>query len=109
LNIDRRIGQIDSAVGEATKRGRTASAMALADHQTARRNDLVADRARAASALASIEVESAGVENERAEQAADFGPVRYLSKLMGADQEAVLRWFIVMIAVLLDPVERLGR
>jgi hypothetical protein len=83
-DLDRRIAQIDSAVTEATKRGRTASAMALAERQAGRRDLLLADRARAASALASIAVESAKVENERAEQAADFGPVRYLSNLIGA-------------------------
>ena len=40
-DIDRRIGQIDDAIVQATKRGRTASAMTLAEHQTARRDALV--------------------------------------------------------------------
>ena len=103
-DLDRRIAQIDSAVAEATKRGRTASAMALAERQTGRRDSLLADRARVASALASIAVESAKVENERAEQAADFGPVRYLSSLIGMDRDVVMRWFIFFLALLLDPL-----
>jgi hypothetical protein len=103
-DLDRRIGQIDSAVAEATRRGRTSSAMALAERQTARRNDLVTDRARAASALASIEVGSADVANERTDHAADFGPVDYLSKLVGVEPESVMRWFVLCVACLLDPL-----
>jgi hypothetical protein len=103
-DIDRRIGQIDSAIAEATKRGRTTSAMTLVERQTDRRDALVADRARAASALASIEVDAAAVENERSGLEADAGPVRYLSKLIGIDQDTAMRWFIVLVAALLDPL-----
>jgi len=103
-DLDRRIGQIDGAIAEATKRGRTAGAMVLAERQTARRNDLVAERAHVASALAAVQVEGSVVETERAEQAADYGPLEYLSKLIGADRDAVMRWFIVCVAVLLDPL-----
>ena len=65
---------------------------------------MLAERTRAASALASLEVESAGVENERTELSADSGPVLYLSKLVGIEQETVMRWFIVLVAALLDPL-----
>ena len=34
---------------------------------------------------------------------ADLGPVRYLAKLIGAGDQDVLRWFILVVAVLLDP------
>jgi hypothetical protein len=102
-DIDKRIEQIDSAIGQATKRGRTTSAMALAERQTSRRDALLADRARAATALASVEIESAGVESERAERGADFGPVEYLSKLLGIERQTAMRWFIVVVACLLDP------
>jgi hypothetical protein len=103
-DIDRRIAQIDSTIDEATRRGHTTSAMALLAREADRRKELVADRARAASALASIEVEKAGVENERNELTADSGPVRYLSKLIGIDQEAATSWFILFVALLLDPL-----
>jgi hypothetical protein len=102
-DIDRRIGQIDSAIAEATKRGRTASAMALAERQAGRRDQLVAERTRAARALAAVEVENAGLENERSEITVDFGPVEYLSKLLGIERDTVMRWFIVLVACLLDP------
>jgi hypothetical protein len=103
-DIDRRIAQIDAAVSEATRRGRTTFAMALVTHETDRRNELVAERAHAATTLASIEVEKAGMENERNELAADSGPVRYLSKLIGVDQDATTSWFVLFVALLLDPL-----
>jgi hypothetical protein len=34
---------------------------------------------------------------------ADLGPVRYLATLLGAGDQDVLRWFILVVAVLLDP------
>ena len=40
---------------------------------------------------------------ERKKVEADLGPVRYLATLLGADSEAVLRMFILVIALLLDP------
>jgi hypothetical protein len=103
-DIDRRIAQIDATVDEATRRGRTTSAMVLVAHEADRRNELIAERARAASVLASIEVEKAGIENERDGLAAESGPVRYLSKLIGVDQDTATRWFVLFVALLLDPL-----
>jgi hypothetical protein len=34
---------------------------------------------------------------------ADLGPVRYLATLFGQADELVLRWFILVVALLLDP------
>jgi hypothetical protein len=54
--------------------------------------------------LAAVKVEDAGVANQRDELAADSGPVRYLAALMGADQEIATRWFVLLVALLLDPL-----
>jgi hypothetical protein len=43
------------------------------------------------------------VAGERRKVEADLGPVRYLATLFGADSESVLRYFILAIALLLDP------
>jgi hypothetical protein len=43
------------------------------------------------------------VEGERRTVEADVGPIRYLATLIGADNETVLRWFILVVAPLLDP------
>jgi hypothetical protein len=56
-----------------------------------------------AKALADLKVEKAAVEGERRKVEADLGPVRYLATLIGADNETVLRWFILVVALLLDP------
>jgi hypothetical protein len=56
-----------------------------------------------AKALADLEIEKAAVEGERRTVEADAGPVRYLAMLIGADNETVLRWSILVVALLLDP------
>jgi hypothetical protein len=103
-DIDKRIAQVDRAVDEATKRGHTVAAMTLAERQAGRRDELVAERARAADTLAAVEIEGAAVANERAELSADDGPVRYLAALIGADDEKLMRWFVLCVACLLDPL-----
>jgi hypothetical protein len=103
-DIDQRISQIDNAVNEATKRGRTAAAMNLVERQTVRRNELVGERVRAADLSAAVEVEDAGIANERQELAVASGPVRYLAALIGQDDEKVMHWFVLAVALLLDPL-----
>jgi hypothetical protein len=93
------VGGLDTA----TSKGRTGSAMALADQQRKTRGDLVAQRTNEAKALAGLQVEKATVEGERRTVEADLGPVRYLATLIGAKDEDVLRWFILVVALLLDP------
>jgi hypothetical protein len=39
----------------------------------------------------------------RSRPRADLGPVRYLATLLGADSETALRWFVLVVALLLDP------
>jgi hypothetical protein len=57
-----------------------------------------------AKALADLKIEKATVEGERRTVEADLGPVRYLATLLGQADEVVLRWFILVAALLLDPV-----
>ena len=56
-----------------------------------------------AKILADLKIETAAVEGERRIIAADLGPVRYLATLIGAGNETVLRWFILVVALLLEP------
>ena len=102
-DLDRRIAQIDKAVDMATSKGRTGSAMALADQQRKTRTELVAQRTNEAKSLVTIQVEKASIEGERKMVEADLGPVRYLATLLGAGDQDVLRWFILVVACLLDP------
>jgi hypothetical protein len=102
-DLDRRIAQIDGAVEKATSKGRTAAAMALADQQRKTRADLAAQRKSEAKTLAELQVQRASIDGERKVVEADLGPVRYLATLLGAGDQDVLRWFILVVALLLDP------
>jgi hypothetical protein len=102
-DLDRRIAQIDEAVEKATLRGRTGSAMALADQQRKARAELLAQRTAEAGKLAGLQVDKARVDSDRIVAEADLGPVRYLATLIGAGDQDVLRWFILVVALLLDP------
>jgi hypothetical protein len=102
-DLDRRIAQIDGAVEKSTAKGRTNAAMQLAADQKRNRADLVTERVRQGKVLADLQVEKASVEGKRKVVEADLGPVRYLAKMIGGDDQDVLRRFIQVIAVLLDP------
>jgi hypothetical protein len=95
--------QIDAAVEKATSKGRTAAAMALAGDQRRTRSELVAQRTAEAGTLAGLKVERAKADGARQLVEADLGPVRYLAALLGAGDQDVLRWFILVVAMLLDP------
>jgi hypothetical protein len=73
------------------------------ERRQAKRNSLADKPTVEAKALADLKIEKAAVENERRAVEADLGPVRYLATLLRADDEAVLRWFILVVALLLNP------
>jgi hypothetical protein len=102
-DLDRRIQQIDRAVDTATTKGRTKGAMELAADQRKARTELIAERTAEAKKLASLQVERAKADGARRKVEADLGPVRYLATLLGAKDDDVLRWFILAVALLLDP------
>jgi hypothetical protein len=77
--------------------------MRLADDQRKTRMELVAQHTTLAKALAALQVEKASVDGQRKVAEADLGPVRYLATLLGAKDDDVLRWFILVVALLLDP------
>jgi hypothetical protein len=52
-----------------------------------------------AKVLADLKIEKAAFEGEQRKVEAGLGPVRYLARLLGADKEAVLRWFILVVAL----------
>jgi hypothetical protein len=102
-DLDRRIAQIDAAVDKATAKRRTGAAMQLAADQRRDRAELAAQRDQANKALADLKIEKARIEGQRKVADADLGPLRYLATLIGAGDQDVLRWFILVVALLLDP------
>jgi hypothetical protein len=103
-DIDRRISQIDTGIDEMIKRGRAAAAMALADQLKRTRAELVAKRDGESLKSAGIEIEVARIRSDREQLAADDGPVQYLAILLGASPDATMRIFILVVAILLDPL-----
>ncbi len=69
----------------------------------AKRNSLGGRLSVEAKALADLKIEKAAVEGERRKVEADLGPVRYPATLIGAGDQDVLRCFILVVALLLDP------
>jgi hypothetical protein len=67
------------------------------------RKSLTDERNRAAATLATLQVENATIDGERRMVEADLGPIRYLATLLGAADQDVMRWFILAVALLLDP------
>lgn len=97
------MGQIDGSIEKAMAAGKVNGAMALAGNQRHTRTQLQVERMAAGKILADLKVERARIEGERRIVEADLGPVRYLAALIGAEDETVMRWFILMVALLLDP------
>ena len=65
--------------------------------------DGVQQREAAETTIADRRIEKATVDGERKAVEADLGPVRYLATLLGTSDETAMRWFILTVALLLDP------
>jgi len=102
-DIDRRLSQIDTAIEQTTADGRGKAAMVLADAQRKNRAELLTARTTEAGKLADLKVQKAAVDGERKAVEADLGPVRYLAILLGSTDEQTMRYFILIVALLLDP------
>ena len=73
------------------------------ERRQAKRNSLADKLTVEAKILADLKIEKAAVESERRVVEADLGPLRYLATLLSAGDQDVLRWFILVVALLLDP------
>src|SRR5712671_749843 len=73
------------------------------ERRQAKRNSLADKLTVEANTLADLKIEKAAVEGERRTVEADLGPVRYLATLIGQPDVVVMRWFILAVALLLDP------
>jgi hypothetical protein len=73
------------------------------ERRQAKRTSLADKLTVEAKALAGLQVERAKADGDRKVAEADLGPVKYLATLLGAGDQDVLRWFILVVALLLDP------
>ena len=67
------------------------------------RNSLAGKLTVEAKTIVDLKIEKAAVSGERRTVEADLGPVKYLATQLGLTDEVVLRWFILVAALLLDP------
>src|SRR5262252_8444563 len=104
-DLDRRLGQIDTAIEEAAKRGRTSTALAAIEGQRKARTGLVDERKREAGTLAALQAERAGVAAKGRQTETEAAPIRYVAAAFGvADQETAVRWLIALMVLCCDPL-----
>jgi hypothetical protein len=99
-DIKARIAQLDQTKTIATK-GHTRTTT-IGDQGPARER-LTQQREAVETTIADLRIEKAKVDGERKAVEADLGPVRYLATLIGSTDEQTMRWFILVVALLLDP------
>src|SRR5215470_3965709 len=87
-DLDRRLGQIDSAIEEAAKRGKTATALSAIEGQRRARASLVEERKGEATTLAAMQAEHAGMAARARQIETEAAPTRYVAELIGADTDS---------------------
>ena len=105
-DLDRRLGQIDSTIEEAAKRGRTNAAISVMEGQKRARTALVEERNREAGTLAALKAERAAVAAQGKRIETEAAPIRYVAELVGADtdSEQAISWLILMMVMCCDPL-----
>ena len=103
-DIDRRLGQIDDAVAEMTKRGRTNGALDAIQSQRKARADLVAERRHEADILTKLKTEQAAVAARVRAVEVESAPLRYVAQLIGATTEEAIRMLILLMVLTCDPL-----
>jgi len=105
-DLDRRLGQIDSAIEEATRRGKTGAALVAMEGQRKSRAAIVEDRKREAGTLAALKAERASVAAMGRQIETEAAPIRYVAELIGADtdSERAIRWLIALMVLCCDPL-----
>lgn len=105
-DFDRRIAQVDTAVEEATKRGRSTAAIQLMEKETKRRAELIRQRDGEVTALVELKTEKAKLDGRSARAEAEVGPIKYVAELfsVSGDLERAVRIVIFSIVVVFDPL-----
>ncbi len=105
-DLDRRLGQIDVAIEEAAKRGRTNAALSAMEGQRKARAALADQRQREGIALADLKAERAALSAKGRQIETEAAPIRYVAELVGADtdSERAIRWLIALMVLCCDPL-----
>lgn len=105
-DLDRRLGQIDTAIETAAKRGKTNTALSAIESQRKACMALAGERNEAAGTLAALQVEHASVAAKDRQFETEAAPIRYVAELIGADtdSEPEIRWLIALMVLCCDPL-----
>jgi hypothetical protein len=103
-DLDRRLGQIDSAIAEMVKRGRSASALEAIGAQRKLRETLVSQRRHEAETLANLKSEAGAVAARSRQIEVEAAPIMYVAQLMGATTEQAIRMLILLMVLTCDPL-----
>jgi hypothetical protein len=105
-HLDRRLGQIDTVIEEAAKRGKTNTALSAMEGQRKARAALVDERNREAGTLATLKAERATVAARGRQAEVESAPIRYVAELLGtdSDSERTIRWLIALMVLTCDPL-----
>jgi hypothetical protein len=105
-DLDRRLGQIDTTIEEAAKRGRTKTALDAMEGQKKARGALVDERNREAGTLAALKAERASLSARGKQIETEAAPIRYVADLFGidTDSERAIRWLIALMVLCCDPL-----
>src|SRR5215469_8317034 len=87
-DLDRRLGQIDTAIEEAAKRGKTNAALSAIEAQRKARAALANQRQREGVTLADLKAERAALLAKGRQIETDAAPIRYVAELFGADADS---------------------
>src|SRR5215472_6074760 len=103
-DLDRRIGQIDTAISEMVRRGRTAGALEAIGAQRKVREALVSQRRHEAEALADLKSEAGAVAARGRRIEVEAAPIVYVAQLMGGTTEQAIRLLILLMVLTCDPL-----
>jgi hypothetical protein len=103
-DIDAKIGQLDGAIAEMTRRGRTNGALDAIKEQRKTREALGTQRQREADVLVKLRSEQAGVVAKVQAIEVETAPIRFVAQLFGATTEEAIRLLILLMVLTCDPL-----
>jgi len=103
-DVDTRLAQIDGAIAEMTKRGRTNGALDAINSQRKARAELVAQRQREAGVLTGLKTEQAAAAAKAHAVEVEAAPIMYVARLLGGTTEQAIRWLILAMVLCCDPL-----
>jgi hypothetical protein len=103
-DVDTRLAQIDGAIAEMTKRGRTNGELDAINSQRKARAELVVQRQYEADVLTGLKTERAAAAAKAHAVEIEAAPIMYVAQLLGGTTEQAIRWLILAMVMCCDPL-----